>query len=235
MKSLFLFPFAFCLLFTSCQKDKDLSTLVTLSDEEIVETIEAALKAPSGGSSIQIDEAVALASSSSSPGECGLTKDSVLTASGPQGHYSTQASWDWIVNCQGLVPTDIDFNLMGKSAFDGSRLQMNASIPGQVNISNLITGTEYILNGMLSRNGNSTLSTAKEDKQFSSDITFTLIDIKIDKEDYSISSGVIEVTLGGAVTDGGAYDRTGTLTFNGDGTATLVLDNGNSYTITLHA
>ena len=228
MKKLFFFPIAVLLLFTSCIKEE---ILAKLSDAEIANTIETALKSSDGGISITIEEAAKMAANNLS--ECGEVKDTSITRTDPQEKYTMTSNWNWKLNCEGRVPSNIDFTLSGNSTFNGSKLAMTASIPGSLVVSNLVSGDNFTMKGELSKNGNSILTTRNEEKKYSSNITINITDIAVNKTNYDIASGSATVKMDGTIDNGSSYSRTASLTFNGNGTATLLLDNGSSFTIQL--
>jgi hypothetical protein len=86
----FLIPlaFAFSLLFSSCRKELE------ISEEDVVESIEAALK--TNGS-----EDMALISTPYKAAACGFTNDTTVTrsVSGTDFNWSRTANWNWVVNC----------------------------------------------------------------------------------------------------------------------------------------
>ena len=62
--------------------------------------------------------------------------------------------------------------------------------------------------------------------------TYSLNNIAVSKTTYNIVSGTASVVFNGVSSTGNQYTYDGTITFNGNNTATLVI-NGNTYTINL--
>ena len=67
----------------------------------------------------------------------------------------------------------------------------------------------------------------------SSNLSFEVADLKIDKSTYNANSGVLEIEMEGTVNNGTTFTRTATMTINTNNTASIILDNGTSYTINL--
>jgi len=218
------------LCFASCKKDDDSNVL---SDEEVATTIESSLQTSEGGSALNLDQIALAAQIYSHSAFCGLTKDTSMTVTGPTGRYTLACNWNWMVNCINGVPTNIVYTLSGNSSYTGARVNMVATLAGNATVTNLVTEGNYVLNGSFSRNGSSSIVTNNHTKNFSSSLNINLVNLGLAKSNRAITAGTGTVTLTGAISNGSAFSRTGSLVFHGDGTATLTMDNGKVFTINL--
>jgi len=78
----------------------------------------------------------------------------------------------------------------------------------------------------------SQVSKVRNHNTFTSTLHYTLTNINVSKTDHHIVSGTASLTFDGQSTSGNTWTYNGSVTFNGNGTATLSI-NGNTYTINL--
>ncbi len=223
-KLIYLLPFVLGILFTSCQKDQE------LTEEEVVETIEASLKAADGGAAASAPEMSALLVPYKSSALCGFTGDTTITRS--TTNWNRSVAWNWVVNCDSNNEYDhVVFTRSGTASYNGPRLTMNATITGTVTATQLDSSqTSHLMNGTFNRQGNSTYTGPRRTKSYTTDFTHTWVNVEVEKGTRHIIAGTGSVTLTGAVDNGNSFSRTGSVVYNGDGTATLTMDNGNIYT-----
>lgn len=91
--------------------------------------------------------------------------------------------------------------------------------------------TAYVLNGTFLRSGSFTSKTDTA-KHGNSNLSVTVQNINFRKPGRTIASGTATFSLTGSVPKKGNFSFTGTLVFNGDGTAKLTV-NGSVYTVNL--
>ena len=219
----FLIPlaFAFSLLFSSCRKE------IEISEDDVVESIEATLK--TNGS-----EDMALISTPYKAAACGFTNDTIVTksVSGTDFNWSRTANWNWVVNCDSNnAYNNVVFTESGSSTFEGPRLAWTATHGGSFTVSNLLVSeANYIVNGNMTRNASGTITSRRRSENYSSTVVHNWTNINVNKDSRSIVSGTGTVNYSGSIA-GNTITRTGTIVYNGNGTATLTLDNGNVFTI----
>lgn len=216
----------------SCQRDELVTDL--LSDEEIQTMIENSLLAIEGGITLHLEEAANTAATFALKDYCGTSLDSSKVLAGPAGRYILKSDWVWTLNCTSAqLPSDMLFHLSGTSECNGTQMNMAADLLGTLTVNNLLAGSHFIFNGDLSRNGTTTLRLKTKSKNYHSTIKFSLKDIQFNKLNLVIDQGISTVNVYATLDDGSAVDRDAQLTFNGDRTATLVLDNGTSILLNL--
>jgi len=95
----------------------------------------------------------------------------------------------------------------------------------------LPTAPDFVINGEYKQNGSfqSKIDTAKHGNN---KIDIVVKGLTITKPARTIASGNATISMSGDTPKKGSFSYTGTLVFNGDGTATLTL-NGTVYTIKL--
>lgn len=219
----FLIPLVlvFSLLLNACRKDTE------ISEEDVVESIESALK--TNGS-----EDMALISTPYKSAGCGFTKDTTVTKSvnGTDFNWSRTANWNWVVNCDSNnAYNNVVFTESGNSSFDGPRIAWTATHGGTFTVSNLLVSeANYVVNGNMTRNANGTISARRRSENYTCTVVHNWTNINVNKDSRSIVSGTGTVNYTGSMA-GNTITRTGTLVYNGNGTATLTMDNGNVFTI----
>jgi hypothetical protein len=205
----------------SCKKD------IELTEEDVVESIEAALKTNGA-------DDMSLISTPYKVNFCGFTNDTTVTKSfaGSDFSWSRTANWSWIVNCDSNnAYNNVVFTESGTSSFEGPRIEWTATHGGSFTVSNLaVSEANFIVNGSMTRNAVGTVSSRRRSGNYSSTIVHNWTNISVNKDSRSIVSGTGSVNYNGTI-EGNTISRTGTLVYNGDGTATLTMDNGNIFTI----
>ena len=215
-------------LFTSCQKEEE---EVAMTEEEAVEVIESAMSAEAQGVAGEAADAAEAAGAYAVESLCGMSGDSSLTYSINQ--LNLQASytinWSWALVCQGFIPNILEFNRTTAGTYETNRLKSDDSAESDWDISNLVTGTDYKLNGVYTREG-SQESKIGQQNSFTSTLTVTATDILIDKATQVIDGGTAAFTLSASGSGGANVSYTGTIVFNGNQSGTLTI-NGTSYPI----
>jgi hypothetical protein len=219
----YVLPLVFGILFTSCQKDQD------ISEEEVVETIEASLKASDGGAAAGAPEMSAMLVPVKS-NLCGFTNDTTITRS--TSNWNRSVTWNWVVNCDANNDYEnVVFTRSGTASYNGPRLTMNATLTGTITATRLDSAqATHLMNGTFNRVGNSTYTGPNRTRSYTTDLTHTWVDVAVEKDTRHIVSGTGTVVLTGTVSNGNSFNRSGNIVYNGDGTATLTMDNGNVYT-----
>lgn len=217
------------LLFTACNKE----SLTTMSDDDVSESMSSDFSESSGGTSTDISASARTAAVLNNSVFCGLTGDSTYVYVGVGGRYNLTTTWTWIVTCTSGTPTSIDFTNTGNAAFTGTNLDFTNTFVGNASITDLSNATEFTAAGTSVRTGTGTIAARKKSKDFAYVTTFNYTNVKIKRSDYTIASGTGTARCVGTVVDGEDFDRTATILFNGDGTYTVTLDNGKTYTFNL--
>jgi hypothetical protein len=164
---------------------------------------------------------------------CGASFDSSIirsSAAGAAVTYSFSLAWGWKLSCASPANFSASFN--GRSTYDAPRISSNDSSKGSFVMTGLsLTDANYTLNTNYVRNGSQQSKIGKKNS-FTSNITITSGNVKVDKVTREIVSGTATASISGASSSGKAFSFSGTLIFNGNKTATLQITGGSSYTIT---
>jgi hypothetical protein len=138
------------------------------------------------------------------------------------------------LNCNSSnVPDNVINTLTYKGSFNGPRLSSTNSGSANVTIAGLSpTATNFVVNGEYIRDG-SFQSKVGNKASGNSHIDIVGTNITLSKLARKILSGTATITITGTGPKGNSFSYNGTITFNGDGTATLALSGGATYTINL--
>jgi len=157
-------------------------------------------------------------------------EESTASEQGSAISFSYNYTYDVSVNCSAIqIPTSLSVDFTYNGSFDGPRLTWSHQGNGDFDIS-LDAEQNLVYNGTYDRSGSYNLK-ERENFNGSGDVTLTLIDITVDPETETIVSGSGTYRID-VVRNTTEYTLEGTLTFNGNGTATLLL-NGSSVTFNL--
>jgi hypothetical protein len=228
LKHFFLFSFILInsLLF-SCKDESS----KTVSEEEAVEVITNSMAAKTGGTEQQTaniaDIWATLGNYCNTTFDTSLVKNITLT--NLTANYTLD--YDYTITCNILgLPTSANLNAATSGTYNTTRISSNDSTTSAYILSDLLNLTQYTLNGTSTRTG-SQVSSIGNDASFSSVVSTTFSNVKINLTTGIIDSGTATVSISGTTTDNQNYNYTGSIVFLGNQTATLTL-NGNTHNLT---
>lgn len=239
-------PFAILLLVSvlsmaSCSKDDGNSNNETaVMEDDAVEVIESSLAKETNGMTKTVETTIETADAellfTEEPTiECGQMYNDSYSETYSKGNYSYNyaVSRDYLLSCnEEGNPESFSYSLDFNGVYDTPRMSSNDSTTVEWSITNLeTTETSSTFNGSYLREGTQ-VSKVRNKNTFNSTLTIDLSDLIVNKSTYTILSGTAQVAFVGLSSNGNQYTFNGTLTFNGDETATLIL-NGNTYIINL--
>ncbi|QES88096.1 hypothetical protein [Rhizosphaericola mali] len=221
------------LLVSSCKKsDNATDNSVAITDEETVAAITDATT--SGGLTDQVSMMGVIVVPSKASISCGESKDTTIATSGTRTNvsYNYSLALSRTIKCTNYIPSTLTLTYIGANSYSSTKMSSSDSANGSLIVTQLQpTYSSYIFNGSYERKGTQQ-SNVNLQRAITSDIQFTITSLTVDKTTNTILSGVASVSFVGSTSGGSSSTRGATLTFNGNGQATLVLDNGNSYSIT---
>lgn len=229
-----------CTLFASvlitlsaCRKDAE-EIVALLTESEAAEIIETAISERTGGiTAPTIDMAQLLELYLEN---CGTPGDTTLVKSKNGGVSTFNYTWNmgWLVNCNALgVPLDANTTISGNGYYTSLHWNGNAATNGSLAFTNLNPAeSNYIANGSYTLQGDITGSLRKTTPTFNCKTEITLKDLNIRKSDYMVTGGSGTAVVTGNDGKGNTQTLNGTLTFNGDGTVTVVV-NGHTHSFQL--
>ncbi|MEM1320098.1 MAG: hypothetical protein AAGG75_07550 [Bacteroidota bacterium] len=225
------------IVFSSCSKQEEATIQqATLTEEETIEVVQQALGSSSYGMLMQAEEAAVMADEelSASILPCGVRYDTtIVRANDPQAvrnyNYVINRSFELI--CNFGVPQEIIVSKTSSGQYTAPRMSSDDSSTFNASISNLLFGQAYIYNGSYTRQGTQTINIRAE-KNFESDLTIQTTGLLINKATRKVVGGSSTFSLTGTNTEGQPFSYVGSITYNGNGSATLEI-NGNVYNLQL--
>lgn len=223
--------------FYSCSND---DASASNEEKDAVDAITYSLQSDSNGLAKSIESASAYASEENLYARAASLECAVpYTASyneaweGSSYSYSYSIERNTQLSCTAeSEPSSLSYNATYEGVYDTPRMSSNDNASLQWSLTGLeAAATNAILDGSYVRNGTQ-VSKVREQNTFTSTLTYNLNAINVSKTAHQIVSGSASVAFSGLSSNGNAYTYNGEITFNGNGTATLVL-NGNTYTINL--
>jgi len=166
---------------------------------------------------------------------CGDTKNDTVTRASVSGAaigYNYTSMYTFTLNCVNEIPD----NLAGSSTFSGTYSGPFISSTYTGNTTFTVTGLapsveSYTLNGTYVRNGDFQ-SKKNTSNQGTHTVNITVTNVTVSKSTKTITGGTATFSVSGNVPAKGSWSYSGTLTYNGDGTANLTLS-GTVYIINL--
>jgi hypothetical protein len=215
------------LLFTSCKKDKEDNEQI--SDEEVAEAITQSVSGSSGGVVVQTESVATM--SAYTHLACGQSKDTTVAGQSQPGatvtyHYSFNYARS--LSCS---PAKWQFNYTGHVDYDAPRMSSDDNSTAQTTVTGLEpAATEWTINSSYVRNGTQQ-SKIRLKRSWTSVITITSTNIKVDKTTKKITSGTAAAEFVGTGSGGYTVTRSATITFLGNRKATVTLKNGATFNI----
>ena len=220
-------PVGFLLLLTlilgGCRKEE--ATQV-LNEEDILETLDANLRADDGGVILELEQAPLLFKAATWP--CGVTFDTSLVKKSLAFTLEQQVSWTLI--CNEKMPIKMEILQTGSWQLNRKFLQAGSNAQSNLVMSQRVTQDHYVINGVSFREGQNLLTRPAFSREYTHSFKIQFQDIHIRKVDKTIASGQATFNISGQVKDGKAFNQSGSLVFHGDNTATISTE-GNTYTI----
>lgn len=226
--------------FASCSDDDTNTTTQAISEQEAVDAIEASVSTETNGAAKMMADASEVAM------DAGLYTDTpeincgeVYTSGYDVVYGGTSYSYDYTgtrnyqVNCTNLgVPSTFQYNFSMEGDYETPRLVSDDNAQSSLVVTGLAFDTaEATFNGTYTRSGYQE-SKVLQQRHFNSVLNFTVNNVLFNKNTLKITGGTASVVFEGVGSDGNSYTFNGSITFNGNDTATLIINN-NSYTINL--
>ncbi|MEZ4918906.1 MAG: hypothetical protein R2792_07325 [Saprospiraceae bacterium] len=218
---------------SSCRKNAD-EVKEIITESEAAEIVEAAVSERTAGAALSTEEMARMAGSTLD--QCNQPGDTSFAFSNDYAgaSYAYQLGLDWLLSCSDLdVPQQLQFDMTGSGTFASVKWDGTQSSTGTL----LLTGLDfqsaaYTLNGDYDYVGEITGDLRLVDPSLDCTIEINLVDLQLDKDTYDITTGSGSIVL--TVSNGRGQTQTlnGQLVFNGDGTATVTINNL-SYTFDL--
>ncbi|PZP39707.1 MAG: hypothetical protein DI598_19790 [Pseudopedobacter saltans] len=221
------------LLVSSCKKnDNAVDNSTAITDDETAAVITDATV--NGGLTDQVATMSVIVVPSKATISCGESKDTSVSKSGSRTNvsYNYSLALSRTITCTNYAPSTLTLTYSGANSYSSAKMSSSDSAHGSLIVTQLQpTYSSYIFNGSYERKGTQQ-SDVYVQRSITSDVQFTITSLTVDKTTNTILSGTAAVSFVGSASGGQSSTRGATVTFNGNDQATLVLDNGNSYSIT---
>jgi hypothetical protein len=218
----------------SCKKSNSgsSSAVDTVTTDDAANAVTQAVSPESAGMVAQTQTTVVIINTDDLA--CGEQKDTAFSgqnATGAAVTYSYSYSASRLLTCSMNEPSAFEFNFSGKAGYSATYIASSDSAGGQFSVTGLNPGTgDYVFNASYIRTGTQT-SKVRNQLTFTSTIDIQSTNLTVDKSTQQITSGTATVSITGSASNGRSFSYSGTITFLGNKQATLVLGNGNTYTI----
>lgn len=226
------------LALASCKKTDGLTgTTANVSISEAADMLSASLSSNSSGiSSISYDASYRSQGIFDSKLACGsVVKDTINrhNETGAPTTFNYRLAYAYTLNCNANnLPDNITGAVNYSGSYSGPHISSTNTGDWSFKVAGLSpTATSYVLNGTYARTG-TFASKADTTNHGSSNVSVVLTNLKLTKPGRVIAGGTATFTITGSVPKKGAFSYTGTLLFNGDGTAKLSV-NGTYFTVNL--
>lgn len=241
-----LLSFSF-LIFSGCSDDDNEPSEQSLSEDEITEIVKSSL-VDEGGIVLDINfMSNTLANTAGRPdGENKNSTDDLSLANCNQtiSQSSTNSNtidnrtwtvisnWSWTLLCDeesNSISWDLDGN--GSLEFDGPNLSKDITRTHDFNITGIEpSSSEWIYNANHNRSGLIQSNVGNQNSMITN-LNYGSTDIIVSKATQQIVSGTFEVDFTATLPNGNIIIRGATVVFNGNQTATVTFNNGNTFDI----
>ncbi len=242
MKTIHTFFLSLALLTAvSCtdNNEEDPSAAIGIATEEAAEIVGTSLASSSAGLVGMTTETASTSAEvieTNAANLCALEEDSTFSwasqAASPIS-FSAELSYSYAISCNAVnLPESIAFDLTYSSSFDGARMASSNTGGSNWTLTSLnALYTSFELNGTYSRTGTFESKIWRKSTT-NATANFVLDGLVLDLPTESITSGTATYTLAGTGPQGNPYSLEGTVTFIGQGKATVVVQ-GRSFMVDL--
>jgi len=223
----------------SCKKDDGSSSVKikgNVSNDEAADMVAASMSSNFNGvAGVSGDVTVSAQAFVNVHLACGATKTDSVSRSynGTQVSYNYKLKYSYTLNCNSNnVPDNLSSSLNYSGSYDGPRIASSNSGSSSFTVAGLAgTATNFSITGEYKRDG-SFKSKVDTTNAGSSHIDINVKSLVLTKPNRKIASGSATFTITGNVPKKGDFSFTGSIVFNGDGTANLTV-NGTVYIVNL--
>lgn len=168
--------------------------------------------------------------------KCGTTRSDTISRQSSAGSaytYSFNLTYNFMVDCNSnSQPDSLSSNLTWSGSFSGPNWSQSGSGSSIFGVGGLLQAdTAFMVNGEFKRSG-SFASKQDTSKHGNSSIDIVVNNLLLGKHFRKIDGGSATFSLTGSTPKRGSFSFTGTIVFNGDGTATVTV-NATVYTVNL--
>lgn len=222
------------LTISSCKKDEQ-ENEEAVSEQESAEVISKSMDSDNSGLVEQIEESVEMANLILQNPVCALQYDSTIVKSYSSAKRSLSYTFNWgyQVNCTNNIPSNVTLNYASDGSYTSIRMDGNDEATGAIVLTQLLSSqSSYMADIDYERIGNQTSKIGNE-SSFSSTLTITGSGIEVDKTSYEVLGGSASFAISGSSDNGNVYSFSGSISFLGNGQATVSFSNGSQYTISI--
>lgn len=233
---------AVALILSSCKTDETATNAVT--NDEVAEMVSMSLSENAMGATAMVQTSVGTAGSMSASNapqkvksenaDYTFSNDTTFTVSSKSGARITYLltatyGYEFTVNPQGQI-TSASESYSYSGNYNAPRISSTHTGSGTLKLTNMNTSI-CTVNGTFIRIA-STETKGISPKSSNSETHFNFTNIMVNKSTSTIQSGIATLTISGSVPNKGDFSYTGSITFNGDNMATLVIKD-KTYTVNL--
>lgn len=226
-------------MLSSCKKDNNDNSSTEVTVDDAADAVAGSVASETDGMSATVSTTTELAARvgvfTTTPSiNCGqeYTTSYAASASNSGYSYNYTGSTHYQLTCSDSLPSSFTFGQTMDGVYETPRMSSDDDVTGNWTLSGLepsVANTSF--SGSYVRNG-SQVSKVRNQRSFTSTITITANNVTVNKSTYKITGGTASVSMNGTSSAGNTYTYEGSITFNGNDTATLTI-NGNTYTIDL--
>jgi hypothetical protein len=234
MKKIKLSIMAMLLLSAVACKKSD-NTANNVSNDDVATMVAGSISFNANGTNISDDPTFAAANMTNAQQACGTTKvDSILLQSTTGAYsYNYKLKYNYTLNCNANNQYDnVTGNLVYSGSFSGPNLSSTNSGTFVFTVAGFTQAApNFVIDGEYKRSG-SFKSKIDTTNTGTSNIDIVIKALSVRKPARTIAGGTATISVTGNVPKKGNFSFSGTMFFNGDGTATLTIG-GTAYIINI--
>ncbi|MGB6151829.1 MAG: hypothetical protein WBG48_07550 [Pricia sp.] len=221
----------------SCDReDNNFGDAAQVTEEEALEMVQTSLTSEAYGMPIQATDAATLDSDSTAKTmyECGVLNSISMTRNSAENaaiKFTHSIDYLFSLVCDGDKPKAFAIEFEGNGTYSSPRMDSDDIVTYEAVLSNIAeSGSTYAYTGSFTREGTQTTRIAGRTRNFDSTLSIESSGVSIDKETRKILEGSSTFSLTGTLSTGETFSYIGTVTYEGNGAATVVM-NGNTYQV----
>lgn len=221
-------------LAVACSDDDDNKNTARLTSQEQADLVASSVgnSGFTGSASYTASQVQSSGDASGKIAECGFSKSGSFSIENVV--FMLSYSYSIALTCNDNdEPQRFTSDFTYSGFFDGNKLYTEHDGSGDLVITNLTNGDEYVLNGSYDRSGEFEYTHGDKTSSGSHKIDIDADDITINKDNNKITGGTATVRASGVIEGRGTYSFTARITFHENGSSAILRVSGDDYSLNL--
>ncbi len=205
------------MMIAGCKKKEETPALDATTDEA-ASIMATSLCTGNAGAITQVEDAVELSQAVSLKSAMFDSSFTISSIPGAVITYQYQMNYSYGF----LNPNNFQLTYNSSGNYNSPNVSAGISCDGALNVTGLLSGDSYVVNGQSSREGTFTMKIGNK-TTMTATVSTTLVNFQVSKTTMLAESGTATIVVSGNTSTGRSFGFTGTLVYTGNYTGTLTI------------